>query len=56
MKLVLERSKQPPILCQGDAFLAELEAAEAAKVSKASRKKNNNKKKKGVPDPLQVRT
>ena len=43
-----------PILCQGDAFLLELEAEKASESSKASRQKK--KKKKGVPDLQPVRT
>ena len=43
------------MLCQGDAFIAELEAEKASEISKASRKKNK-KKKKGAPDPQLVRT
>ena len=50
----LEMSQLTPVLCQGDAFLLELEAVKAAESSKASRKKK--KKKKGVPDLQAVRT
>jgi len=47
-------SQPTPILCQGDAFLLELEAEKAAESSKTSRKKK--KKKKGGPDLQPVRT
>ena len=54
MKVLSEMSKRASILCQGDAFLLELEAEKAAESSKASRKKK--KKKKGLPDLQPVRT
>ena len=55
MQIILEMSQLTPIMCQGDAFLLELEAEKASESAKASRKKKK-KKKKGVPDLQQVKT
>ena len=55
MKIILQMSQLTPLLCQGDAFLLELEAEKAAESSKASCTKKK-KKKKGVPDLQAVRT
>jgi hypothetical protein len=55
VKLASEMSKYTAFFCQGDAFIAELEAERASEISKASRKKNKQKKK-GVLDPQLVMT
>jgi len=54
VQIILEMSQLTPIMCQGDAFLLELEAEKASESAKASRKKK--KKKKGVTDMQPVRT